>query len=151
MSKAVQPDGTDPFADNDRALTAAQAAAIRAWLEGTAPLIGLHGWRFYVSTQACKGDKVAESSVALNAYEMWMAVELGHPKVDEPRRRAIYTHELLHCHLTHLLQPLKRELEDRCAPGTWSTIRDLTQGHEERTIERIAWAISEYLPPCPSL
>src|SRR5207237_341599 len=109
--------------------------AIRAWLVSAAPLVGLHGWRFDVSTQACAAVKVAESSVALNAYELWMAVELGHPKVHERRRRAIYTHELLHCHLTHLLQPLKRELEERCAPGTWSTINDLTKGHEERTIE----------------
>lgn len=151
-TKPPGPEGTDPFAENELGhLTDAQAAAIDGWLQQVAPLIGLHGWRIHLSLHVGSDSTAASSSVRANSDEVWVAVELDHAQVAERYRRATLTHELLHCHL----QPLTiewLELAEEYAPSAAVDVaRSTIGGFEERTIERMAWAISEFLPPCPEL
>lgn len=146
------PNGSDPFADRPPdALTLDQAEAIRQWLQQVAPMIGLHGWRFYVSTREAQADASASSSVRVDSDEAWIAVEAGHFGVAERVRRQVLTHELMHCHVQPFVQPIVDLLEERLAAPTWELARALLRSPEERMIDRLAWAISEYLPPCPDL
>lgn len=145
-------EGSDPFLDRpDGALTLDQAAALQTWVREVAPLVGLAAWRLFVSTHECSADTSASSSVRVDSDEAWLAVEVGHAEVGERRRRATLTHELLHCHLQPVVQPIVDRLEQTVAPAEFEATKGLLRGPEERMIERLAWAISEYLPPCPNL
>ncbi len=150
--KPPGPDGTDPFADRpDGALSAEQAGKLEAWVREVAPLVGLHGWRLFMSTHECNEDATAGSQVRIDSDEAYLAVEAGHPEVHERRRRAILTHELLHCHLQPVTQPIVDRLEQVVGASEFEATKHLLRGPEERAIERLAWAISEYLPACPDL
>lgn len=140
-------DGTDPFVDNPAgAITVAVAKRVAAWISEAAPLVGLQGWRHYVSTHECTEDATASNQIREGSEEQWIAVERGFQKVDERRRRATITHELLHAHMGSTYNPLVSLLEDYMPPPAFDTAKQLVHDREERMIERLAWAISERLP-----
>lgn len=142
------PDGRDPFASNPpTTLSEQEQQGMARWLRTAADQLALRDWRIYVSAHQAERDAIAASVIRDGSDELWVAVEAGWAEAHERRRRASLTHELLHAHFQRVTRMVEVLVKNELGARQELTIEAAMTEVEEQTIDRLAWAISEFLPP----
>lgn len=144
-------DDPDPFSKNPAgAVTDDQAATLHGWLRAAADQLALRDWRIRVSTHEAQHDSIASSFIADHSDDTVIAVQRGFFELPERARRHALTHELLHPHFQRITRMAEKLLESELGNRTEAVITAAVSEVEELTIDRLAWAISEWLPEAPS-
>lgn len=143
-------DGDDPFRRNGApVLSEEEAGRLAAWIRAAADQLGLRDWRFEVSRHPCERESIASSFVQDRSDELWVAVEPEFFQADERRRRQTLTHELLHAHFYRVTRIAEKLIERELGNRTEAVIMAAIHEVEEQTIDRLAWAVSAFLPESP--
>jgi len=146
----VTPDGPDPFDKNaPDSITAAQRDVLVAWLRDAGDRLALRDWRIRVSTCEAERDAIASSYIQDNGDEIWVAVERGFFERPERHRRHSLVHELLHPHFYRVTRLADKLIERELGTRTEAVIMASIGQVEEQSIDRLAWAVSEWLPEVP--
>jgi hypothetical protein len=146
----LTPDGPDPFDKNaPDAITDAQRDVLAAWLRDAGDRLALREWRIRVSTSEAERDAIASSYIQDNADETWVAVERGFFERPERQRRHSLAHELLHPHFYRVTRLADKLIERELGTRTEAVIMAAIGQVEEQSIDRLAWAVSEWLPEVP--
>lgn len=146
----MTPDGPDPFDKNAAdAITAAQRDVLVAWLRDAGDRLALRDWRIRVSTCEAGGDAIASSFIQDAGDEIWVAVERGFFNRPERNRRHSLTHELLHPHFQRVTRMAEKLLEHELGNRTEAVIEAAVAEVEEQSVDRLAYAVSEFMPEVP--
>ena len=146
----MTPDGPDPFDKNAAdAITAPQRDVLVAWLRDAGDRLALRDWRIRVSTHEAERHAIASSYIQDQGDETWVSVERGFFGRPERLRRHSLTHELLHPHFYRVTRMAEKLLEHELGNRTEAVIEAAVREVEEQSIDRLAWAVSEFLPQVP--
>ena len=146
----MTPDGPDPFDKNAAdAITGAQRDVLVAWLRDAGDRLALRDWRIRVSTCEAEHNAIASSFIQDQGDEMWVAVERGFFDRPERSRRHSLAHELLHPHFQRVTRMAEKLLEHELGNRTEAVIEAAVTEVEELAVDRLGWAVSEFLPEVP--
>ena len=142
--------GPDPFPGTS-AHPVEVLELLGAYLDQARTILGLANWRIKVSRGTPNGKTAsAETYFRDSATEAVVAFGPEFFSFDEPDRRAILAHELLHCWM-HQLTSWARDAVEGELGQRWETLFESSIGElEEQVVDGLAHAIAPLLPESPA-
>lgn len=140
--------GPDPFAtDGPRLLEEADRAHLQAWVRSQADAIGLRDWRVTVSPYPAHDGHFATSHLRVDAEDSTIAVSADFLTMSDQDQRRLLAHELLHCHVQPIVGMAMALVDGELGTRAEALISTAVGRVEERSIDRLATALAELLPP----
>jgi hypothetical protein len=137
----------DPWDDGRaRLLDEKQQAYLQGWVEESAPLLGLPGWRFVISPLRSDSDTRAESFIREAADESFITVSKEWLGQDPDEQRVSLTHEMLHAHFHPVTRMVEILMEAELGKRAEAIFERAVFEVEERCIDRLARGIADTLP-----
>ena len=138
--------GKDPFGSRKVVLDDAERSAIQEWVDRAARRLALPGWRLIVSPHQSLDDSHASTFIRDSSDEAHIALDADWRDLTPAELRHALTHELLHPHFQRVTRMFEKLVEAELGRRTEAVIEQAVQEVEEQTIDRLAFAIAEFLP-----